>query len=88
MKFTGLKEIICIIGLLSAFFIIEPAAAQEKALFNLKQAADKPRLQIAFVELWSAYCTKPKSRYAQVSDARYFQSVCAAENGFAHHVSS
>jgi len=46
MKFTGLKEIICIIGLLSAFFVIDHSAAQEKALFDLKQVADKPRPEI------------------------------------------
>jgi hypothetical protein len=45
MKFTGLKEIICI-GLLSVFFAIDHSAAQEKVLLDLKRVADKPRPEI------------------------------------------
>ncbi|SRR6266542_438027 len=45
MKFTGLKEIICI-GLLSVFFALDHSAAQEKVLLDLKRVADKPRPEI------------------------------------------
>jgi hypothetical protein len=45
MKFTGLKEIICI-GLLSVFFAIDYSAAQEKVLLDLKRVADKRRPEI------------------------------------------
>ena len=43
MKFTGVKEIICITGLLSTFFVFDHSAAQEKVLFDLKKVADRPR---------------------------------------------
>jgi hypothetical protein len=45
MKFTGLKEIICI-GLLSVFFALDHSAAQEKILLDLKRVADKPRQEV------------------------------------------
>ena len=43
MKFTRVKEIICITGLLSTFFVFDHSAAQEKVLFDLKKVADRPR---------------------------------------------
>jgi hypothetical protein len=43
MKFTGVKEIICIIGLLCSFFVFDHCAAQEKVLIDLKKVADRPR---------------------------------------------
>ena len=45
MKFTGLKEFICM-GLLSIVVAIDHSAAQEKVLLDLKQVADKPRPEI------------------------------------------
>ena len=45
MKFTGLKEIICV-GLLSVFLAPDHSAAQEKVLLDLKRVADKPRPEI------------------------------------------
>ena len=46
MEFTGLREFVCIIGLLSVVFVIDHAAAQERVLFDLKRVADKPRPEI------------------------------------------
>jgi hypothetical protein len=43
MKFAGVKEIVCIIELLSTFFVFDYSAAQEKFLFDLKKVADRPR---------------------------------------------
>ena len=43
MKFTGVKEIICITGFLSTFFVFDHSAAQETVLFDLKKVADRPR---------------------------------------------
>src|SRR6266511_996049 len=45
MKFTGLKEIICI-GLLSVFFALDHSAAQENVLLDFKRVADKPRPEL------------------------------------------
>ena len=43
MNLTGSKELICIIGLVSVFFLIDPSVAQEKVLFDLKRVVDEPR---------------------------------------------
>ncbi len=43
MKFTGVKKIICTVGLLCTFLVFDRSAAQEKVLFDLKKVADRPR---------------------------------------------